>query len=410
MGSAHGHSHFSAVGDDDSAPLDDIVPSRVKRIIWISVGLCAVLTVLGLVWLWPSGPVTSTIDASTLFGHREPAVITANSIEPCSYDLIAGCFQVQFRLTSGDLANTIGSWELPYDPSTRRFHVDDEIYVYATRLANGTTNYEFAEYERSTPLLLLALIFVVAVILLARWKGVGAIGGLAASLLILTAFALPALLRGHDAVAVALVSSSLIAFIALYLAHGVNTPTTVALLATFLSLALIGILAWIFVGASELSGYTEDGSFVLTSLGLQIDARGLLLAGVVIGSLGVLDDVTVTQVSAVWELRHARPTAHRHEIYRSAVNIGRDHISSTVNTLFLTYAGAALPLLLLFSVAGQPISNVLTGEVIATELVRSLIGSVGLIASVPIATWLATVVITAPPISEGPDHVEAATP
>ena len=393
MGSAHGHGDVQTSG---------VVPKRVKRVIGISVGLCAILTLLGLVLLWPSGPITSTMDAATLFGQREPAVITDNSIGPCSYDPIAGCFQVQFRITGGETANTTGSWERPYDPSTRRFHVDDEIYVYAIRLADGSTSYEFAEYERSTPLLLLVLIFVVAVLLLARWKGLGAIGGLIASLLVLAVFALPALLRGQNAVAVALVSASVIAFIALYLAHGINAATTVALLATFLSLALIGILAWIFVGASDLSGYTEDSTFVLTSLGLQIDARGLLLAGVVIGSLGVLDDVTVTQVSAVWEIRQARPSADRQDIYRSAVNIGRDHISSTVNTLFLTYAGAALPLLLLFSVAGQPISNVLTGEVIATELVRSLIGSVGLIASVPISTWLATLVITAAPIPPAP--------
>ena len=133
---------------------------------------------------------------------------------------------------------------------------------------------------------------------------------------------------------------------------------------------------------------------MLTALGIQIDARGLLLAGIVIGSLGVLDDVTVTQVSAVSELRQAKPDASRRDIYRSAVNIGRDHISSTVNTLFLTYAGAALPLLLLFSVAGQPMSTVATGEVVATEVVRSLVGSIGLVAAVPIATWLAAAVLT----------------
>ena len=133
----------------------------------------------------------------------------------------------------------------------------------------------------------------------------------------------------------------------------------------------------------------------MLALGIQIDARGLLLAGIVIGSLGVLDDVTVTQVSAVWELRQLQPDATRQEIYRSAVNIGRDHISSTVNTLFLTYAGAALPLMLLFTVAGQSISTVSTSEVVATEIVRSLVGSIGLVASVPISTWLAARVLSA---------------
>ena len=127
---------------------------------------------------------------------------------------------------------------------------------------------------------------------------------------------------------------------------------------------------------------------------MSIDARGILLAGIVIGSLGVLDDVTVTQVSAVGQLRQSRPDASAHELYRSALTIGRDHISSTVNTLVLAYAGASLPLLLLFTEAGQGVSDVTTREIVAVEVVRALVGSIGLVASVPISTWLAARVFT----------------
>jgi uncharacterized membrane protein len=376
-------------------PHDELTSARTERVLWTTVGVCALVTLIGLVVLWPRGDVKTSLDASSLFGDRVDAVVVATEVAPCSTDPLSDCHEVTLQITSGPRRGTETNWEVPVEGGVRSYHVDDELYVYESRLADGTYTYEFADFRRDVPILILALIFVIAVLALARWKGVGALAGLAMSLAVLIVFMLPSLLRGNNAVAVALVGSSLIAFVALYLAHGVNIATTVALLSTFASLALIGLLSWIFVTASHFTGFTEDSSYVLTALGVEIDARGLLLAGIVIGSLGVLDDVTVTQVSAVWELRAAQPDAHRIVIYRSAINIGRDHIASTVNTLVLTYAGAALPLLLLFSISGQSVSAVATGEVVAIEIVRALVGSIGLIASVPIATWMAANVLAA---------------
>ncbi len=168
--------------------------------------------------------------------------------------------------------------------------------------------------------------------------------------------------------------------------------STVALLSTFASLVLTAVLADVFVTAGKLTGLTEDSSFMLNALGVPIDARGILLAGMVLGSLGVLDDVTVTQVATVGALRRADSEAPTLHLYRSALDVGRDHISSTVNTLFLAYVGAALPLLLLFTEANQSVGSVATREIVATEIVRALVGSIGLIASVPIATGLAAAV------------------
>ena len=272
----------------------------------------------------------------------------------------------------------------------------DDIRVTATPLGDGGTLYTFYDFERSTPLIVLVLLFVAAVVALGRWRGVGALAGLAASLLVIVWFALPSLVDGNNAVAVALVTAGAIAILALYLAHGVGPATDVALLSTFASLALTGILAWIFVETAQFTGFTDDASFVLQSLGTGIDPRGILLAGIVIGSLGVLDDVTVTQVSAVWELHRGRSDISRRELFTSALTIGRDHISSTVNTLFLAYAGAALPLLLLFTGVGESVTGVATREVVAIEIVRALVGSIGLVASVPISTWLAVQVVTVP--------------
>ena len=363
-----GHSHHGHRHDGGDKPglvqlHDELTDARTERTLWIVAIMVAVVTIVGLILLWPRGDVKTGVEAASLFGDRVEALVTDTRVEPCTYDPVAGCQIVSLQITSGDQKGTNTSWETPY-PNPHPLERDDEIYVYAAVAEDGTTIYSFADYQRETPLIALALIFAVAVLLLARWKGLGAIGGLVASLLVLIVFMLPSLLRGNNAIAVALIGSSVIAFIALYLAHGINIATTVALLSSFASLALIGLLSWIFVEAADFTGFTEDSSFVLSALGVQIDARGLLLAGIVIGSLGVLDDVTVTQVSAVWELRQLQPAASRQEIYTSAVNIGRDHISSTVNTLFLTYAGAALPLLLLFAVAGQSVSSVTTSEVV----------------------------------------------
>ena len=208
-------------------------------------------------------------------------------------------------------------------------------------------------------------------------------------------FALPSLVDGNNAVAVALVTAGAVAVLALYLAHGPGPATDVALLSTLASLVLTALLAWAFVEVAKFTGFTDDATYVLDALGTGIDPRGILLAGIVIGSLGVLDDVTVTQVSAVWELHRARPEAGRRQLFTSALTIGRDHISSTVNTLFLAYAGAALPLLLLFSGIGESVGGVATREIVAVEIVRALVGSIGLVASVPISTWLATLVVTA---------------
>jgi len=188
------------------------------------------------------------------------------------------------------------------------------------------------------------------------------------------------------------VGSSLIMFAVLYLTHGLSARTSTAVLGTLLSLALIGALGAAFSAAARLTGLDDQTTDLIAALGTGIDARGLLLAGMVIGALGVLDDVTVTQTSAVWELRRANPDLGARELFGAAMRIGRDHVASAVNTLVLAYAGAALPLMLLFSLAGPGLGDVVTSQEVATEVVRTLVGSIGLVASVPITTAIAAAV------------------
>ena len=227
----------------------------------------------------------------------------------------------------------------------------------------------------------LAALFAAAVLVLGRWRGLAALAALAVGFAVLLVFVLPSILDGHNPLAVAVVGAGVIMFAVLYLTHGLSARTSTAVLGTLVSLALIGALGAGFTAAARLTG-----------LGVGIDTRGLLLAGMVIGALGVLDDVTVTQTSAVWELRRANPTLGARALYGAAMRIGRDHVSSAVNTLVLAYAGASLPLMLLFSVSGRGLGEVATSQDVATEIVRTLVGSIGLVASVPVTTAVAALV------------------
>jgi uncharacterized membrane protein len=215
---------------------------------------------------------------------------------------------------------------------------------------------------------------------------------------VLTAFLIPALIDGRNPVAVGLASGSLILFVVLYVAHGISARTTAALLGTLASLGITGALATAFVSGARLSGLGSEEVMFLNANGVRIDLSGLLLCGIVIGALGVLNDVTITQASAVWELHGADPTAPAGRLYRAGMRIGRDHIASTVDTLVLAYAGSSLPLLILFTLGGQRFSDVVTSEIVAEEIVRTLVGTIGLMTSVPLTTALAAFVVTRGPV------------
>jgi uncharacterized membrane protein len=272
-------------------------------------------------------------------------------------------------------------------------HRGDRVVVGRSNEPGAGVAYYFSDYQRRTPLLVLAVIFGVVVVGLARWRGAAAVAGLFVSLLVLVKFVLPAVLDGESPVAVAIVGSAVIMLFVVYLAHGVNLRTTTALLGTGVALLLTGALAWVFVHAAQISGLASEEMTYLRSEAGTVSPQGLVLAGIIIGSLGVLNDVTVTQASAVWEIYLADPTTTTTRLYGAAMRVGRDHIASTVYTLVLAYAGAALPLLVLFTLTGRHFNDVVTGEIVAVEVVRTLVGSIGLVAAVPITTGLAVVFV-----------------
>lgn len=383
---AHDHHHH----DDHHWSLGP----RVERTVWVAVVVWGVATLLGLLLLWPGDDRPIAYDS----GDRVQAQVVDVTVQPCAgteaSDLV-DCRSLSLLITSGPTSGQTVTLELAVTAGEGRVPTTGDELVLALDVADdGTELYSFLDYQRSGALAVLVVLFCLAVLVFGRWKGLGALAGLAVSVIVLVAFVLPALLEGSNPVLVAIVGASIIAYASLYLAHGINAATNVALLSTLMSLALTGLLAWVFIEMATLTGLSDENALFLDALGVRLDMRGLLLAGIVIGSLGVLDDVTVTQVSAVGALRATVPEATTAELYRRAIVVGRDHVSSTVNTLFLAYAGAALPLLLLFSQTGRSVGEAATGEDVAIEIVRTLVGSIGLIASVPISTWLAASLVS----------------
>jgi uncharacterized membrane protein len=319
-----------------------------------------------------------------------------NCYEP-EIEAPSACKIVNARLTSGpDEGDQVTFQVRPTQNEVPPIHDGDHVVLRdSTTSTSADYRYTFSDFQRRTPLIWLVVAFVVVVATFGRWQGVRALAGLVASALILVAFLVPALLRDEPALLVALTATAVIGFAALYLAHGVNRATTVAVAGTMASLAITTLLAVVAASATHLTGLTDHSAQTLRVTAQALDARGLLVAGIVVGALGVLDDVTVAQVSTVGALRRANPSLSVVDLYREATQVGRDHVASVVNTLALAYGGAALPLILFFAQGSQPVGRLVTSEIIAIEVVRMLVGSIGLILSVPITTALAAVVLGA---------------
>ncbi|MFJ4949639.1 YibE/F family protein [Streptomyces sp. NPDC088760] len=415
-GHAHGHSHSHG----PAAP----VSQHLRKVIAAILVPFTAAVLVGLVVLWPGAApshkrtgvgfdrqtqqatVTRVLEVSCKSVNASGGTPTGDTstAEGTSAQQQAGgtCKKATVQVDTGkDKGRTFT--EIVQPDQTRQLHQGEKVVVAYEPSAPRELQYSVTDVDRKFPMALLAGIFAVAVVVVGRLRGVMALVALAVSFLVLTLFILPAILEGANPLVVAVVGASAIMLIALYLCHGLSARTSVAVLGTLISLSLIGVLGSLFIGWAALTGNTDDNTGLIHGLYPSIDMSGLLLAGVIIGSLGVLDDVTVTQTSAVWELHEANPSMGWRGLYRAGIRIGRDHIASVVNTLVLAYAGAALPLLLLFSIAQSSVGTVANSELVAEEIVRTLVGSIGLVASVPVTTALAALVVSAdrsaPPVA-----------
>ena len=362
---------------------------------WLGVGMAiaAAVTVIGLVALWPRGEAPEIGPQSQ--DYADGTIVAATPNASCTDieipESTTSCVTYDVRLGSG---SEVEFSVRPTQTDVPELDVGDDVVLRYFPDSPAEFRYAFSDFQRATPLVWLLVAFVVVVLAFGRLQGLRALAGLGLSLAVLVTFIVPALLRDSPPVLVALAGSAAVAFLAIYLAHGIGISSTIALAGTLVSLAVTCLLAVVVASVTQLSGLASQEAQTLRITAEALDLRGLLLAGIVIGALGVLDDVTVSQVSTVGALRRANPLLGWRALYTEANHVGRDHVASAVNTLVLAYAGASLPLLLFFAQGDQPLGRLLTGELVAVEIVRMLVGSIGLVISVPVTTLLAALVLS----------------
>lgn len=273
------------------------------------------------------------------------------------------------------------------------YKVADRVTVNVEKDLEGKDVYNINDFIRTDSLTLLAIIFILSILLIAKLRGMSAMLSMVITFLIIFKYILPQIIAGQNPVLVAIIGSMMIIPVTFYMSHGFNKKTTVAIVGTVIAMILTGVLASIFIEIGKLTGLaSEEAGFLATIKQGQLNMKGVLLAGIVIGATGVLDDITVAQAATVAQLKQASEKMKVSQLYTAAMNVGQDHIASMINTLILVYAGAALPLMLIFVNNPHPFSEIINYEFIAEEIIRTLVGSIGLVVAVPITTLLAAIV------------------
>ncbi|MFC4336526.1 YibE/F family protein [Salininema proteolyticum] len=367
----------------------DAVP---RRALWILLP-AALATLAGLLWLWPYDYEPEQQEHNPQYKAEVLRVVQGECPEGQEQAGIEGpCGEVGVRVLTGPEEGEDLVVDLPTGPGSPQVEVGDTVVLMYLEGSMTGQQYYIVDQERS-PMMWAALIaFVLAIIAFGRWKGVRSLVSLSITFAIVLLFIVPAILDGSPPMFVAIAGSAAIMLASLFLTHGWNRTTTVAVLGTLAALVITGILAAASTSLAHLTGIMDEDTSQL-SLYYDLDMSGLLLAGIIIGALGVIDDITISQSATIDELSKANPGWSTAHLFGSGMRVGRDHITSVVNTLVLAYAGASLPLLVLLAASDAPAGQVLTNELIAAEIIRSVVGTLGLIAAVPITTYLAAVLV-----------------
>lgn len=381
-----------------------LLESRVGTLVLAAVALLTIATAVGLVALWPEGRQ----DVELVPGANaepQPAQVVASKTIACSAPQATDCRELTIELTDGPDSGSRSALNVgdagptpALDEGARVRVVKNEVPPGAG--AGAVDRYALVEVDRRSPMLWLVLIFGALVVVFGRARGALALVGLGASLVIVVEFVIPALVEAQSPVAVATFGSLAVMLLTIVLAHGVGPKSLAAILGTAVSLAATILLAVSFTKLAYLTGFSSEEANLLQANNANVSLEGLVLAGMVIGALGVLDDVTVSQASTVMALRRANPTQPTGELYRGALTVGRDHVAATVNTLVLAYVGASLPILLVFGVGGTSFVDAISREAVAEQVVAMLVGSIGLIAAVPVTTYLAAALASRLPAGE----------
>lgn len=294
-------------------------------------------------------------------------------------------FGQNIYVENGDVAST----------NSKKYEVGDKVLVDYVKNIDGSDYYYIMDYYRSETILKLFIIFVILAALVGGWRGMSSVVGMGLSFVVIFKFILPRILDGADPIFISVLGACLIIPISFYLSHGFSKKTTVAIVGTIISLVITGVLSGVFVNLLKISGFaSEEASFLSVEMGGNINMKGILLAGVVVSALGILDDITISQASIAYQLKKTNPELNWMELNKKAMDVGRDHIASMINSLVLVYAGASLPLLLLFVNNPHPFDEIISYEIVTNEIMRTMVGSIGLISAVPITTIVASMVLT----------------
>lgn len=394
----HGHSH---VGE---APQVEI-GNRARYALISFLVAVGILAVSGLIWLWPD---SAQVDAATQVVDEAPGVTYEEAVidelaDGCEYNFAEGlpCMTAQITLLSGEDEGSRQSIELAGPSAQSGLREGDVVEVARIPTDQGPL-FSYSGTDRMPVLIIMGALFFVAVVAVARWRGFFAIIGLGFAAFVLMGFMLPALIVGKPGMPVAIAGSVAIMYVVLYVAHGVTYRSSTALAGTIIGLLFTTGLGAAAVQAARLSGFADETDFDLAQLVSGLNFQELLMCAIIIGGLGVLNDVTITQSSAVFELRAAAPEMSRRKIWHHGMRIGRDHIASTIYTIVFAYAGSALSVLLLLFFTNRDAMGLLRTEMFASEIVRTLASAIGLIVCVPITTGIAA--LTVGPARQRPDE------
>jgi uncharacterized membrane protein len=397
-GPASAHVHTPQRPPSATERAERRIALRILATILVPAGI---LTAFGLVLLWPGDASDHVREDTTQFAVDGVTYPTGTVVDveelPCggqpgtSPGLAETCATLTVRIDDGvDAGREV---ETPIPSTIYRSGVDVGDGIVLVRVpTQGEPGYQFFDFERSTPLGVIAVLFAIVVVAVARFRGLAALVGLGFAFVILGKFLIPGLLTGETPLLYALVGSSAIMFVVLYAAHGFSARTTTALAGTLFGLVVTTLLGVVFTEWAQLSGVGSDDDFVLGAGAPDLQLSAVVMTAVVVAGLGILNDVTITQASAVWELHESSPTMGPGRLFARAMRIGRDHIASTVYTIAFATAGAALPVLLLLYVYDRPLLDVLQGESMSEEVVRTLAGSIGLVLAVPLTTAIGVAV------------------
>lgn len=330
---------------------------------------------------------TTTPTAEEYYSHARVVEVVSESRELIPSTDTEMVFQeLRVRFTQGKFKGTEATFTNDYIPLKEGQRFIARIIEHS----DGNTEYVVSDFERRPVLAVLTALFLLAVIVFGRMQGLRSLVSLGVSILAIFYFLIPMLLKGYHPVVLSTITAAAILFFAIFFTHGFNRKSLIAFSGTTIAVIVTGVLAQISVTLGNITGFASHEAVYLNfNTGGTLDFAGLFLAGIMIGMLGVLDDISITQVAVVRELYGVAPHLTQKELFASAIRVGKEHVGSLVNTLVLAYVGVALPSLLYFSTAYSSVGQMLNMEIFASEIIRTIIGSIGLILTVPVTTLLA---------------------